>query len=103
MKSPGPKRTLARNALYLLHVIIIANFLTGMFYAAYMVFFVVTPEESGPLWDRATSIPFELMMTRRLYAAEFWLTTIGLTVYLAITEIGPRLTRYRSLDRTPPT
>ena len=102
MSTHRPSWSLTPIALYLLHAVIILNFLSGMFYAAYMVFFVVTPAESGPLWDRATSIPFELMMTRRLYAAEFWLTTIGLTAYLAITEIGPRLTRYRGMDRTPP-
>ena len=31
------------------------------------------------------------MVTRRLYAIECWIAIAGLSVYLAITEIGPRL------------
>jgi hypothetical protein len=31
-----------------------------------------------------------MMVTRRLYAAEFWIAFAGLAVYLAITEIKPR-------------
>ena len=95
--------TLPKVGLYALHLAIILNFITGMFYAAYMVFFVVTPAESGPLWGRATSIPFEMMTTRRLYAAEFWLTTIGLSAYLGLTEIAPRLAAHRAAKGSPPT
>ena len=95
--------TLPKVGLYALHLAIILNFITGMFYAAYMVFFVVTPAESGPLWERATTIPFEMMTTRRLYAAEFWLTTIGLSAYLGLTEIAPRLAAHRAAKKSPPT
>jgi hypothetical protein len=31
------------------------------------------------------------MVTRRLYAIECWIAIAGLCIYLAITEIGPRL------------
>ena len=41
--------------------------------------------------ERALSISHELMVTRRLYAIEFWIATAGLSIYLALTEIGPRL------------
>ena len=34
-------------------------------------------------------------MTRRLYAVECWLAIAGLAIYLALTEIGPRLRRHR--------
>jgi len=84
-----------RWALYGLHWLIIANFVVEIVYAAYMVFVVVAPDGGGPLGDRAMEIPFEMMTTRRLYATEFWLATVGLSIYLALTEIGPRLRGYR--------
>ena len=31
------------------------------------------------------------MVTRRLYAIEFWISTAGLALYLAVTEYLPRL------------
>jgi len=56
-----------------------------------MVFFVVNNGQSGPLWGMAKSIPFELMVTRRLYATETWIAMVGLSLYIGITEILPRL------------
>jgi len=71
---------------------IIINFLMQIFYGSYMVFFVVRPEGvSGPLWQQAHKIPHEMMVTRRLYASETWVAIAGLCIYLAITEIGPRM------------
>lgn len=85
-------------ALLALHWVIIGNFLVEIIYAAYMIFEVLQPETGGggPLWERAKTIPHELMVTRRLYAIEFWLATGGLAIYLAITEIKPRLDRMRA-------
>ena len=82
-----------RRKLWLgLHAIIILNFVIQMAYAAYMIFVVFAPTDvSGPLYAAARDLPFEWMVTRRLYAIEFWLATVGLSVYLAITEIAPRL------------
>jgi len=78
--------------LRVLHWVIILNFVVQMGYAAYMVFVVFAPEGvSGPLYEVARSVPFEDMVTRRLYAIEFWIATVGLSIYLAITEIAPRL------------
>ena len=78
--------------LRLLHWTIIANFVSGLGYAAYMVFFVVSPAGiSGPLSAAALSIPFEMMVTRRLYAMEFWIAVSGLSIYLAVSEVLPRL------------
>ena len=63
-------------------------------YAGYMVFFVLRPEGSvGPLLSQALTIPFELMVTRRLYALEAWVTGGMLVLYLGITEIYPRRKR----------
>jgi hypothetical protein len=77
---------------WIIHWFIIANFLVQIVYAGYMVFFIVAPlEGSGPLFAMADSFPFEKMVTRRLYAAECWIAISGLSIYLAITEIGPRL------------
>ena len=88
-----------RLALYALHALIILNFLIEIVYAAYMVFVVVAPPGGGPLGSRALDIPFEMMTTRRLYATEFWIAMGGLAIYLAITEIGPRLQAYREADK----
>ena len=69
-----------------------------MAYSAYMVFVVVAPEEGGPLFDSATSFPFEKMVTRRLYAIEFWIATCGFSIYLALTEIVPRFWGKKTLQ-----
>ncbi len=81
--------------LYLVHWTIIVNFVVEIVYAGYMVFVVIAPPGGGPLMERAKDFPFEMMMTRRLYAVECWIAMAGLAVYLAITEIGPRLRRIR--------
>lgn len=75
----------------LLHWIIILNLLIQVLYGSYMVFFVVTGEGSGPLWGQALEMPFEKMVTRRLYALETWVAMVGLSLYLGLTEILPRL------------
>ena len=74
-----------------LHYIIIIHFVIEILYCAYMVFSVLQPEGGGgPLMDRALTIPFEHMVTRRLYAIECWIATGALAIYLAITELVPR-------------
>ena len=74
-----------------LHYIIITHFVVEILYCAYMVFIVLQPEGGGgPLMDRALKIPFEHMVTRRLYAIECWIATGALAIYLAITELLPR-------------
>ena len=98
MKTQGAPWSKGRIALYAVHALIILNFLIEIAYAAYMVFVVVAPPEGGPLGARAMEIPFEMMTTRRLYATEFWIAMGGLAIYLAITEIGPRLNAYRRAD-----
>lgn len=89
--------TPGRVALYGVHGAIIINFALQIYYGAYMVFVVMAPEDGGgPLYEKAKSMPFEQMMTRRMYATETWLAIIGLSLYLAVTEIGPRLKRARA-------
>jgi hypothetical protein len=91
-----PQRTVGYWLLMALHWIIIVNFIIEVFYAGYMVFVVMAPADgAGPLWQRATAMPFEQMATRRLYAIECWIAIAGLAIYLAITEIGPRFKRLR--------
>ncbi len=78
--------------LRILHAVIIVNFAANMLYAAYMVFVGMAPEgHVGPLWSAATSMDPQLLMIRRLYAIEFWISTAGLALYLAVTEYLPRL------------
>ena len=91
------KQGLSRYLLLLVHWVIIVNFAVEILYGGYMVFFVVVPENvTGPLFEAAKSIDPHLMTTRRLYALEVWVATAGLAIYLAITEIGPRLKQQRS-------
>lgn len=86
-ESPSPQRSFKRPFFLVLHWIILLNFLFEIFYAGYMVFFVVRPEgPPGPLYAAAKAIPFEMMVTRRLYAIEFWIAFAGLALYLALTE-----------------
>ncbi len=80
-------------ALKLVHWTIILNFAFEVLYGGYMVFFVVTGGNSGPLGGAATSLPFETMVTRRLYASETWIAISGLAIYLGVTEILPRQLR----------
>ena len=81
-----------RTLLLTVHWVIILNFIIEIAYAGYMVFTVLRPESGGgPLFEKALTLPFEHMTTRRLYAIECWIAIAGLSIYLAITEIGPRL------------
>lgn len=76
------------------HWLLIGNFVLQIAYGTAMVFFVVRPEGvSGPLYGQATALPFELMVTRRLYALETWVAIAGLAVYLGVTEVLPRRLR----------
>ena len=85
-----------RTTLLILHWIIILNFVIEIAYAGYMVFSVLKPDSGGgPLFEKALTLPFEHMTTRRLYAIECWIAMAGLAIYLAITEIGPRLRENR--------
>jgi hypothetical protein len=83
---PGWKRLI----LLLLHWAIIVNFLVEMAYSSYIIFYVIAPSDSGPLFERVLTMPHEDMVTRRLYATEFWIATAGLSIYLALTEFLPR-------------
>lgn len=73
-----------------IHRVIIVNFLLEIIYAAYMVFFAFSKSgTSAVLFGTAAKLPFETMVTRRLYAIECWIAIAGLSVYLALTEILP--------------
>mgnify|MGYP004246997271 CR=1 FL=1 len=88
-------------ALLALHAFIILNFLAEIAYASWMIFEVLQPEGPGPLGARALTLDHEWMVTRRLYAIECWIAIAGLSVYLAITEIGPRLRDARASGDAP--
>ena len=78
-----------RKWLKVLHWFIMINFLVGIFYGFFMVFFAVGGGRY-PLWMRAVETPVEIILKRRLYAIEAWVATSGLAVYLALTEFLPR-------------
>lgn len=79
--------------LTVIHAAIIVNFAIEIVYASYMIFEVLKPPggDGGPLYERALQIPHDLMVTRRLYATEAWIAITGLSLYVAITEIAPRM------------
>ena len=82
--------------LYTIHLIIIINFVIEIFYGAYQTFVVLAPEgHTGPLFGTATSLSYEDMVVRRLYALETWIAIAGLSIYLALTEIVPRMKKIR--------
>jgi hypothetical protein len=80
-----------------IHWVIIVNFLLQICYGTAMIFFVFTSGSKGPLFAKAAEMPFELMVTRRLYAVETWIAISGLAIYLAITEILPRILATRGV------
>lgn len=73
-----------------IHWIIIINFILEIFYAGYMVFFVVGDGGGLPLFGAARTMSHDILVQRRLYAIECWIAIAGLSIYLAITEIYPR-------------
>ena len=79
-----------RNWWKILHWFIIINFVIGIVYGFFMVFFAVGGGRY-PLWLRAVDTPIEVILKRRLYAIEAWVATAGLAVYLALTEFLPRI------------
>ncbi|MFP6687287.1 MAG: hypothetical protein VB934_21380 [Polyangiaceae bacterium] len=92
-------RVIGQYAVLVLHWIIILNFAIEIIYGSYMVFVVVVPDNvTGPLFEAAKNMDVGLMTTRRLYALEVWVATAGLAIYLAITEIAPRLKLMRKVD-----
>ena len=85
--------------LLLIHWFIIINFAIQVFYGAFQVFVVLAPGgQIGPLFGVAPDLPYEEMMVRRAYALETWVAITGLCLYLAITEINPRLKKIRELE-----
>lgn len=75
----------------ILHWAIILFFVQGMAYAGWQVFQVRLPGQGfGPLGAQAQDVPLELMVTRRLYAMEFWLIVAGFALYLGVTVPGLR-------------
>jgi hypothetical protein len=74
------------------HLAIIANFVMQLGYASFQVFVVMAPEgHIGPMFGAAMEMPHDLMMIRRMYALEGWVAFGGLALYLALTEMMPRM------------
>lgn len=85
-------KKMQKTILLIIHWIIIINFIIEIFYGAFQVFIVLAPGgQTGPLFGTATTLSYEDMVVRRLYALETWIAIAGLAIYLAITEIGPRM------------
>jgi hypothetical protein len=98
MSPPIESRSLKHGVVLVVHWAIIINFVFEIAYCAYMIFGVLAVGDGGPLGEAALTLDHEFMVTRRLYAIEFWIAMAGLAIYLAITEIGPRLREARRTD-----
>lgn len=63
---------------------IIVSLASDVLYSPYMVFFVMRPPSGriGPLMEDAANVPYDLIVTRRLYTIEMWAAFIGLILYL---------------------
>ena len=86
--------------LYLIHYGIIVWIFLTVLNSAYQISFVYTvPGHSWPLMGESSGLDYETMMIRRAYAIEAWVAMVGLAIYLAITEINPRLKRIREQER----
>ncbi len=82
--------------LYIIHYGIIINFLLTIFNGVYQISFVYAPEGlTWPLLGASTTLDYETMMIRRAYALETWVAITGLSIYLALTEIMPRMKKIR--------
>ncbi len=81
----------------IIHWFIIINFILQILNGAYQVSFVYTVKgHSFPLLGASSELSYENMMIRRAYAIETWIAITGLSIYLAITEINPRLKKLRA-------
>lgn len=77
--------------LLVLHVGIIAVLAFQAVYSGWQVFVVMQPPgTTGLLFGAADDVPLDFLIVRRMYAMEAWVPTVGLALYLAITEILPR-------------
>jgi len=82
--------------VYLLHYGIIIWTLSTILNSAYQMTFVYTVEGySLTLLGASSQLDYETMMIRRAYALEAWVATMGLAIYLALTEIMPRMKKFR--------
>ncbi len=76
-----------------IHVVIIVNFIMQIYYSGTMTFSLTPEGESRILFGTAMDLPFEMMVTRRLYAIETWIAIVGLSLYVGLTHIIPSFRR----------
>jgi hypothetical protein len=90
------KREALPRVLRVAHWAIIGNYMVNIGYGSYEIFFVLRPEgvrPGMPLGSSAQDVDPDMMAQRRGYAAEVWSSWVGLTTYVALTEVGPRILR----------
>ena len=81
----------------LIHWGIILHLSIQVGYSAFMILCIFKPEGvTGPLYAAAKQMPFEFMVTRRLYAIEHWIAFGALAIYLGLTEFYPRMKKASS-------
>lgn len=79
--SPKLKSTLNK----IMHLVIILNFISGIAYSFYQIFFVFSVSGYiGPLGISALTADPTIFWARRAYAIEAWIAMVGFSIYLAI-------------------
>lgn len=74
-----------------LHYTIIGVLAVEGLYCLGQLVWVLQPEGVvGPLFGAAATIDPDLLVARRLYAIEGWLSLVGLALYVGLTEVAPR-------------
>ena len=84
------------------HYAILVMFLVQTAYCFWVVLVVLRPDEVAgpfPLAAHAATVPVEVVVKRRLYAIEGWLSGGVAVLYLAITEVVPRQLEARRAER----
>lgn len=77
-----------------LHWSIVAGLLIEALYCWFQVLVVLAPHgPPAPVFWEARRLPFELLVERRLYAIEGWISAGTLALYLGVTEVLPRRLR----------
>lgn len=76
---------------WFIHWVIIINFLLQIGYSGTKALTLNPEGKLMVLFGMAKDLPYEMMVTRRLYAIETWIAIAGLSIYLGITHIIPMM------------
>ncbi len=79
-----------------IHKILLFTLVTSLIVSIFIFFYKLNYGEFGLLFNRANDIGFSFLLLRRTASILIWILFVGLTTYLGVTEIFPRLKKQRS-------